>query len=134
MFKNTILALGMGMNMSAYSLALNSYFRKNRGKAVGYAMTITGLGPILMPQLIYFLTQIHAVQGVTLILAGIAAHSFVAASLLQPIKWHLKTEIIEEEQEEEEVKQVTKIPISRSRKLMTSELREIFCFDFRITS
>ncbi|XP_064214720.1 monocarboxylate transporter 14 isoform X2 [Tribolium castaneum] len=108
-----ITSLGMGMNMSAYSLALNSYFRKNRGKAVGYAMTITGLGPILMPQLINVLMKMHAVQGVTLILAGIAAHSFVAASLLQPVKWHLKTEIVEETKEEKKTEE-TKIQLYRS--------------------
>ncbi|RZC32316.1 uncharacterized protein BDFB_002007, partial [Asbolus verrucosus] len=101
------------------SLALNSYFRKNRGKAVGYAMTLTGLGPILMPQLINLLMKIHTVQGVTLILGGIAANSFVAASLLHPVKWHMKTEIIEDEKledipEEKTEETNTKIKMFRS--------------------
>jgi MFS family permease len=91
-----ITSLGMGMNMAAYGLALNSYFRKNRGKAVGYAMTITGLGPILMPQLINGLSKMYTVQGTTLILGAISAHSFISALLLHPLKWHMKTEIVED--------------------------------------
>ncbi|KAJ3657855.1 hypothetical protein Zmor_009632 [Zophobas morio] len=115
-----ITSIGFGLNMSAYSLALNSYFRKKKGQAVGYAMTITGLGPILMPQVINGLIKVHTVQGVTLILGGIAANSFVAASLLQPIKWHMKTQEVPEENPEpvdkpnNEDKTQTKIDLKRS--------------------
>lgn len=87
-------ALGMGMGMSSYPLALNSYFRKNRGKAMGIAMTLTGVGPIVMPQLISFLMYEFGVQGAILVMAGMCAHSFIAASLLQPVKWHMKEEIV----------------------------------------
>lgn len=87
----------MGLSLSAYSLALNTYFVEKKGKAVGYAMTITGLGPILMPQLITLLSKHYSVQGSTLILGSITAHCFVAALLLQPVKWHLKNVVKDEE-------------------------------------
>lgn len=83
------------MGMSSYPLALNSYFKKNRGKATGFAMTITGLGPILMPQFISFLMSNYVIQHVMLIMSALCLHSFISASLLQPVKWHLKKEIID---------------------------------------
>ncbi|RZC32313.1 uncharacterized protein BDFB_002003 [Asbolus verrucosus] len=88
--------VAIGMSQSAFSLALNTYFKKKRNVAMGYAVTITGFGPILIPQLIGFLMKIYTVEGVTLIFGGICAHVFIAASLLQPVKWHMKTEVDEE--------------------------------------
>ncbi|XP_025831354.1 monocarboxylate transporter 13-like isoform X2 [Agrilus planipennis] len=89
-------SLGMGLGMSSYSLALNTYFLKNRGKATGIAFTITGLGPIGMPQLISMLMNTYGSRGAVLVLAGIAAHTFPASFLLQPVKWHWKYEETEE--------------------------------------
>lgn len=93
-----ISALGMGMGMSSYQLALNTYFVKNRNKATGISLTITGLGPILMPQLFSFLIANYTAQHAVIIVSGLCLHSFISASLLQPIKWHLKEEIVNIEQ------------------------------------
>lgn len=93
------------MNMSAYSLALNTYFRKKKSVAVGYASTLMGFGPILMPQLITILMEIHTVQGTTLILGGVVANTLVAASLLHPVKWHMIEEIVEEVITQEETQE-----------------------------
>lgn len=83
--------------MSSYPLALNTYFVKNRGKATGISFTITGLGPILMPQLITVLMYYYGVQGTMFILAALSAHTMIAALLLQPVKWHMKPEEIEKD-------------------------------------
>lgn len=56
------IAIGMSMSMSGFSLAMNSYFTTKRGRAVGMAMTLTGLGPILMPQIASFLLLFYGVQ------------------------------------------------------------------------
>lgn len=96
-----ITSIGMGMGMSSYPLAMNSYFLKRRNKATGIAMTITGLGPVIMPQLISFLMSVYNVQGAMLIIGAVAAHSFIGASLLQPHKWHMKWEVIEDDDEED---------------------------------
>lgn len=82
----------MGMCQSAYGLALNMYFKEKRNVAMGFAVTVTGFGPILIPQLIGFLMTIYTAQNVTLIFGGICAHVFIAAMLLQPVEWHMKTE------------------------------------------
>ncbi|XP_017773406.1 PREDICTED: monocarboxylate transporter 7-like [Nicrophorus vespilloides] len=92
-----ITSLGMGMGMGSYPFALNLYFLKNRSKAAGIAMTITGLGPVVMPLLISFLIDIYGVTGAVLIIGSISAHSFIAACLLQPVKWHSRKEDIDEE-------------------------------------
>ncbi|CAH1985839.1 unnamed protein product [Acanthoscelides obtectus] len=85
--------------MSSYSLALNTYFKDKRDKAVSLSMTISGLGPIVMPQVINQLMEEYTSEGVTLILAGICTHSFVAACLLQPVKYHQRKIVLQEMQE-----------------------------------
>lgn len=91
-----ISALGMGFCISSYSLALNMYFTKNRNRATGIALTVTGLGPILMPQLISYLMSVNTPQETIFIIGGISLNCFVSALLMQPVKWHMK-EAIEEE-------------------------------------
>ncbi|XP_034952116.1 uncharacterized protein [Chelonus insularis] len=83
-------SFGIGLGMSAFSLALNTYFLEKRGRAMGMGMTITGLGPILMPQLVSILLNSYTSQGVMIILGGLALHTVCAALLLQPVKWHTK--------------------------------------------
>lgn len=83
--------------MAAYSLALNSYFKKRRGIATGFAMTGTGLGPIIMPLWISFLLQEFGTTGCVLIIGGTALNTVVSGLLLQPLKWHMKKEIPDQE-------------------------------------
>lgn len=80
----------MGLCSSSFSLAMNTYFQERRNKAFGIGATITGLGPIFLPQLISFLLGIYGAQGCVLIIGGIAMNIVAAALLLQPVKWHEK--------------------------------------------
>lgn len=84
-----ITAAGFGFAISAFSLALNSYFRVKRNKAAGISMTITGLGPIIYPPMVSVLLSYYGVTGCVLILGGLCTHIIMAALLLQPIKWHM---------------------------------------------
>nr|CAD7399970.1 unnamed protein product [Timema poppensis] len=100
-------SLGVCLLYPAFSLGLNSYFRKKRGKAMGYAMTLTGIGPIIMPLLISKMMSVYGVQGTGLILGALSLHSLVGAFLLQPIKWHMKRkeeDPVEDEDEDQEDK------------------------------
>lgn len=81
-----MIGIGQGIIYPATSLALNTYFRKKRNVAMGLSVTMTGLGPILMPLLINVLLENYATTGTLLILAGIAIHSFIGASLLRPFE------------------------------------------------
>lgn len=83
--------------MSAAFVALNHYFAKKRGQAVGLSMAGTALGMLIMPQLVRILLEEFSFRGAVLILAGLALHSAVGSILLQPVKWHLKEEEIDVE-------------------------------------
>ncbi|GJQ75165.1 hypothetical protein Trydic_g9769 [Trypoxylus dichotomus] len=91
-FYSVITAIGNGMGMCSYPLALNSYFLKRRAKAAGYALTICGLGLIIMPQVYSLLLYSYGVKGTVIIVAALASHTYVSSLLLQPIKWHMKEE------------------------------------------
>ncbi|XP_066141065.1 uncharacterized protein [Euwallacea fornicatus] len=91
--------IGVGLNTSSYTLAIKSYFVRNQNKAIGLSMTLTALGPILMPQIINVLIHNYHPDGVILILAGIIAHGYIGAVLLQPVKKHM----VKLKKEEEDV-------------------------------
>lgn len=75
--------------MSSFTYAINSYFQKRRGMAIGFAMTVTGLGPVFMPLLISLMMREFGARYTAMLLAALALHSLVAATLLQPVRWHL---------------------------------------------
>lgn len=83
-------SVGLGMSMSGFSLAINTYFTTRRNRAMALAVTITGLGPILMPQVASFLLAFYGIQETVLILGAYSLHSIMGALLLQPVKWHMK--------------------------------------------
>lgn len=83
--------------MAAYSLALNSFFLKKRSRAAGYAFTICGFGPVIMPQVFSFLLYEYGMKAAITIVGAVAGHTFVSSLLLQPIKWHMKAEAVEDE-------------------------------------
>lgn len=71
-------------------MSMNRYFIKNRNRAAGIAMTLTGIGPIIFPPIIVILNELYGVNGCIFILSAISMHMIVAALLLQPVRWHLK--------------------------------------------
>lgn len=80
------------MAMSSYALAINTYFNKKRSKATAFAITISGIGVIMFPQLASYLLAHYSIRDTMLIISAISAHTFVSASLLQPVEWHGKVE------------------------------------------
>lgn len=77
--------------MASFHLALSTYFVKRRGMAMGIAMTVTGLGPVIMPLLIAYLMSVFGGRGTVLLLSGFVLHSVLGGLLLQPVKWHRKS-------------------------------------------
>lgn len=75
--------------MAAFTLAINSFFKEKRGKAIGLGMSITGLGSIYMPLLMSLLMYTYGWRYAVLILGAICLHSLLAAILLRPAKWYL---------------------------------------------
>ncbi|CAL7933773.1 unnamed protein product [Xylocopa violacea] len=85
-----LVSWGTWMTTSAFSYALNSYFTTKRNRATSLAMTIIGLGSIIMPQVVTFLISYYGPQGTILIYGAFSLHSFLASLLLHPLKWHMK--------------------------------------------
>lgn len=92
---SVINGVGVGLATSAAFVALNHYFSKKRGQAVGLSMAGTAIGMLIMPQLVSFLLETYDFRGAVLLLSGLALHAAVGATLLQPIKWHMKEEEVD---------------------------------------
>nr|XP_003702375.1 PREDICTED: uncharacterized protein LOC100881817 isoform X1 [Megachile rotundata] len=91
-FFSILYGAGIGIAMSANSLALNTYFKKKRRIAIGLSWTCTGMGPIVMPQIITQLIPAYGVKGTVLIFGAVAFNAVACALLLQPVQWHVKKE------------------------------------------
>ncbi|CAG9091044.1 hypothetical protein JYU34_009558 [Plutella xylostella] len=90
-------SMGIAAVMAAFTLAINSFFKEKRGRAIGVGMSITGLGAIYMPLLMGLLMDTYGWRNAVLILGAICLHSLLAATLLRPAKWYLKDPPISEE-------------------------------------
>lgn len=64
-------------------MTLNSYFTTKRSQAVGLAMAGTGVGQMLMPQVVRFLLDEFGYRGTTLILGGLCLNGVAGALLFQ---------------------------------------------------
>lgn len=77
--------LGTGLAIASAFVALNTFFDKKRGQAVGFSMAGTTLAMMLVPQLIHILLSAYGFRGAMLVIGGWALHSAVGACLLRPL-------------------------------------------------
>lgn len=82
--------LGLGFLYPSTFVAVNSYFSSKRGIAVGWSVTGTGVGQMLLPILVGYLLEEFGFRQTILILSALSGHSLVAALLYQPVAWHVK--------------------------------------------
>ncbi|KAG6450730.1 monocarboxylate transporter 9 [Manduca sexta] len=90
-------SMGVAAVMSAFTLAINSFFKEKRSRAIGVGMSLTGLGAIFMPLVMSALMYAYGWRYAVLILSAICLHSLLAACLLRPAKWYLKDPPVSEE-------------------------------------
>ncbi|PNF41712.1 hypothetical protein B7P43_G03459 [Cryptotermes secundus] len=93
--------LGIGFTLSSTFVALNHYFSKKRGQAIGLSMVGTALGMMAMPQAVHLLLEEYNFHGSLLILGGIALHALVGSMLLQPVEWHVRPEELKKNENEQ---------------------------------
>lgn len=93
-----ILGLGVGLTASSTFVALNNYFVKRRGQAVGFSLAGTAFGMMLMPQAVKFLLEAYSFRGAILILGAFALNAIVGSTLLQPAHWHYVPEVKDDEE------------------------------------
>ncbi|XP_026276324.1 uncharacterized protein LOC113205080 [Frankliniella occidentalis] len=101
-FYGIIMSAGYNLTMASFAFAINTYFRKRRGVAMGFAMTVTGLGPVFMPLLISLAMREYGARSTALLLGALSLHSVVGAFLLQPVRWHLVREAPDEKDNDDE--------------------------------
>lgn len=96
-FTNSLsqISTGVGLATSAAFVALNHYFTRKRGQAVGLSMAGTALGMLILPQLISICLEAYGFRGTLQVLGALALHAALGATLLQPAKWHMKEEKID---------------------------------------
>ena len=75
--------------MASFAYAINMYFTTRRSMAMGFAMTVTGLGPVFMPLLISLAMREYGARATALLLGALSLHSAVGALLLHPVRWHM---------------------------------------------
>ncbi|XP_044728080.1 monocarboxylate transporter 9-like [Chrysoperla carnea] len=80
-----LFGLGQGILYPATNLALSTYFIKKRSIAMGIAVTVSGLGPTIIPYVCNYLLEQFETGGTVLILGAISLHALIGACLLQPM-------------------------------------------------
>ncbi|GAB0092618.1 monocarboxylate transporter 12 [Sergentomyia squamirostris] len=86
-----VVGFGLGLLNPSTFMAVNSYFSRRRGQAVGLALAGTGIGQMLMPQIVHYLLEEFGYRGAILIVGALAFHGIVGACLFQPVEWHSHT-------------------------------------------
>lgn len=66
--------LGLGFIQNSSFVAINSYFKLKKSRAVGLANVGTGVGQTLMPHLVRYLLEHFGFRGACLLLSGLSLH------------------------------------------------------------
>ncbi|KAG5677071.1 hypothetical protein PVAND_006855 [Polypedilum vanderplanki] len=85
-----ICGIGLGLLTNTILIAVTSYFTTKNEKAVSFTQAGTGIGQILLPQILRFLIANYGYQGSMLIMGALMLNGIVGALLFQPVEWHMK--------------------------------------------
>lgn len=66
--------LGLGFIQNSSFVAINSYFKLKKSRAVGLANVGTGVGQTLMPHLVRYLLEHYGFRGACLMLSSLSLH------------------------------------------------------------
>ncbi|CAB3370521.1 Hypothetical predicted protein [Cloeon dipterum] len=88
--------LGLGLTGPSSFVALSTYFNTKRGRAVGLALVGTGMGQMLMPQVVRFFLEWYDFSGAMLLLSAISLHAVFAAWLYRPLEGPSESKPVED--------------------------------------
>lgn len=80
---------GLGLIGSSSFLAVCSFFTTRKNRAVSLAMAGTGLGQMMLPQVVNLFMPIYGSSGTILIVGGLSLNGLIGALFFQPLEWHL---------------------------------------------
>ncbi|KPJ16672.1 Monocarboxylate transporter 12-B [Papilio machaon] len=89
------LGLGLGFIQNSSFVAINSYFKLRKSRAVGLANVGTGIGQTIMPHIVRYLLENYGFRGACMLLGSLSLHGIGGTLLIQPVAWHMKK--VEEE-------------------------------------
>ncbi|XP_070491871.1 monocarboxylate transporter 12-like [Chironomus tepperi] len=89
---------GFGLLVNTSLVAVASYFTTNKKRAVSLSLTGTGIGQILLPQIVHYLNSHYTTNESIMIMGGLMLNGVIGALLFQPVEKHLKRRTIDETQ------------------------------------
>lgn len=89
-FYSICTAIGLGLLYPATFVAIKQYFSKKRGTAVGFSMAGTGVGQMLMPQIVRYLLDAYGYRWATRIIGALCLHGIAGAILFEVRKSMIK--------------------------------------------
>ncbi|XP_060804229.1 monocarboxylate transporter 9 isoform X2 [Amyelois transitella] len=92
--------LGFGILFNLACTIINEYFVKRRFLAMGVVQASTAIITMIIPILLNFTLNFYGYSGTLMIVAALSMNIFVAVSLMQPVKWHMKMVKVPQEDEE----------------------------------
>ncbi|CAF4796664.1 unnamed protein product [Pieris macdunnoughi] len=99
-FQGVAQSLGQGIIFNISSTALNDYFVKKRSLAVSVSQTLLAVLCLVAPQFFKWSINVFGYRNSLIWLCALSVHMIIAATLTQPVSWHMKKiEISPKEQE-----------------------------------
>ncbi|XP_045481211.1 monocarboxylate transporter 4 isoform X2 [Harmonia axyridis] len=92
---------GAGLAFPPTVYIVTSYFNRLRGLANGICISGSALGSIILPPLLRIILEEYGYRGTCLIIGGLILNVWVAALFYDPVEKHMKTIIIEPEDEDD---------------------------------
>ncbi|XP_055912908.1 monocarboxylate transporter 7 [Eupeodes corollae] len=104
--------IAAGLIIPASYTCFNSYFVKKRVMMMAFSQTVIGVGTMCYPVVIQKLNELYGFRGSLLILAAINSHAILGMLIMQPVEWHMKKIVVNNDIERD-----------RSEPLMNAEER-----------
>lgn len=82
--------VGLGLLGPAIFMCVSDYFTTKKSRAVSLTMSGTGLGQMILPQIVKFLLMEYGFRGTILLMGSLSLHGVIGACLFQPVEWHMK--------------------------------------------
>lgn len=82
--------IGFGLSYSPFIVMVGHHFEKRRSLAMGIAVSGSGFGSFIFPNIIRLMLDVYKIDEVILILAGVMMHVCICGSLIRPLKYYRK--------------------------------------------